>query len=295
MGSYQHPSDFADTRALVRQAMARPMLEAEHETELALAWRDKRDEKALHELTMAYLRLVVSIASKFKTYGLPVSDLVQEGCVGLMQAAARFDPERGVRFSTYANWWIKSSIQDYVLRNWSIVRTGTTSAQKSLFFKLRRLRALINEDSHDKLTPEGRQTIANKLAVPLKEVEKMESRLAANDRSLNAPMTADGDGEWLDLIADNRDLPEDEVMEDHDSAARSAWLGEALGHLSERELIIIRERRLQEDGVTLEALGRRLGISKERVRQIEQVALKKLKSALLAAVPDPRKAGLVGA
>lgn len=279
----------------MRQAMKLPLLEAAHETELALAWRDRQDEKALHELTMAYLRLVVSMATRFKTYGLPVGDLVQEGCVGLMQAAARFDPDRSVRFSTYATWWIKSSIQDYVLRNWSIVRTGTTAAQKSLFFKLRRLRALINEDSRDRLTPEGRQLIADKLAVPLAEVEKMESRLAAGDRSLNAPMSVEGEGEWLDLIADGRDLPDAEVMEDHDNAARHAWLGEALGHLSDRELIIIRERRLQEDSVTLEALGERLGISKERVRQIEQAALKKLKSALLDSVPDPVEAGLVDA
>ena len=295
MGSFEHPEKFSANRKLVRTAMKTPLLEADREVALALAWRDHQDADALHELTTAYLRLVVAIAAKFKTYGLPMGDLVQEGCVGLMQAAARFEPEREVRFSTYASWWIRSAIQDYVLRNWSIVRTGTTAAQKALFFKLRRLRALIQEDSRDKLSPEGRQQIADKLSVPITEVEKMESRLSASDRSLNAPMGEDGDAEWQDLIADSRELPESEVMSEHDTGVRNAWLDEALGQLNERELVIIKQRRLRDEGVTLEHLGKLLGISKERVRQIEQAALKKLKAALLRAVPDPQEAGLIGA
>jgi RNA polymerase sigma-32 factor len=224
-----------------------------------------------------------------------MNDLVQEGSIGLMQAAARFEPEREVRFSTYASWWIRSAIQDFVLRNWSIVRTGTTAAQKSLFFNLRRLRALIHEDGRAALSPEGRAAIAKKLLVPVEEVARMESRIAASDRSLNAPMSEEGDAEWQDLVPDERPLPEAQVMVKSDERRRSQWLEAGLESLSSRELIIIKERRLREEGETLEALGRKLGISKERVRQIEQVALRKLKSALLAKVPDPVGAGLVGA
>jgi RNA polymerase sigma-32 factor len=282
-------------RALVRAAMKTPLLDAETELELARAWRDHGDQKALHKLTQAYLRLVIAIAARFRTYGLPMSDLVQEGSVGLMQAAARFEPEREVRFSTYASWWIRSAIQDYILRNWSIVRTGTTAAQKALFFNLRRLRALIREDGAEHLSQEGRENIAKKLRVNVTEVEKMESRIAASDRSLNAQLSEEGDAEWVDLIADERPLPEQEVMETSDETRRHEWLDTALQNLSQRELIIIKQRRLQEDSQTLEALGQKLGISKERVRQIEQIALKKLKTALLDKVPDPVDAGLIDA
>lgn len=282
-------------RVLVKAAMGAPLLEAEHEMALARAWRDDGDEAALHQLTSAYLRLVIAIAARFRTYGLPMNDLVQEGSIGLMQAAARFDPERQVRFSTYASWWIRSAIQDFVLRNWSIVRTGTTAAQKSLFFNLRRLRALIHEDGRDTLSHEGRAAIAKKLLVPVEEVAKMEARLSASDRSLNAPMSEEGDAEWQDLVPDDRPLPEAQVMHDSDERSRSEWLEAGLSSLSSREFIIIKERRLQEEGETLEALGRKLGISKERVRQIEQAALRKLKAALLDKEPDPVGAGLVGA
>jgi RNA polymerase sigma-32 factor len=221
--------------------------------------------------------------------------LVQEGTVGLMQAAARFEPEREVRFSTYASWWIRSSIQDYILRNWSIVRTGTTATQKALFFNLRRLRALIREDGNEHLSQKGREAIAKKLQVPVEEVAKMEARISASDRSLNAPLSEEGDAEWVDLVADDRPLPEEQVMTLADDAKRHEWLDAALGHLSNREMIIIKQRRLQPESETLEALGVKLGISKERVRQIEQIALKKLKSALLDTVNDPVEAGLIGA
>ncbi len=210
-----------------------------------------------------------------------------------MQAAARFDPDRDVRFSTYASWWIRSAMQDYVLRNWSIVRTGTTAAQKSLFFNLRRLRALIGEDTERQLSPGSRRKIAERLGVPEKDVESMEARLAAADRSLNSAFTEDGGGEWQDLLADERAMPEEEVMSARDDERRSHWINRALEQLNERELMIIRERRLQEDTVTLETLGRRLGISKERVRQIEHQALKKLKKALLSQHRDPVEAGLL--
>jgi RNA polymerase sigma-32 factor len=288
------PTRSADPdRRFLKRAMDAPLLEREEELGLATAWREKGDERALHKLTTAYMRLVVAVAAKFRHYGLPFPDLVSEGNIGLMQAAARFEPERGVRFSTYASWWIRSSIQDYVLRNWSIVRTGTTAAQKSLFFNLRRLRALIKDVGSGALTPENRAYVAQALRVGEDDVDQMASRLAAVDRSLNAPFTEDGDGEWQDLLADDRPSPEANAMDKRDTNKRSEWLGEAMGRLTDREQLIIRERRLREDSVTLEKLGVRLGISKERVRQIEHQALTKLKKALTETVGDPEEAGLI--
>ena len=282
-------------RSFVRKAMKAPMLEAEHERHLARRWRDKADEHALHELTTAYMRLVISMASKFRHYGLPLADLVQEGNVGLMQAAARFDPSREVRFSTYASWWIRSSVQDYVLRNWSIVRTGTTAAQKSLFFNLRRLRAKIDDTGDAIMTAKNKKWVSQHLGVPERDVETMASRLSASDRSLNAPLAADGDAQWQDLLPDNSATPDQVVMETRDNAKRKAWIAEALEVLNDREALIISERRLTDDSVTLDVLGKRLGISKERVRQIEQQALSKLRKTLTKIVGDPEKAGLIPA
>ncbi|MDP3492067.1 MAG: RNA polymerase factor sigma-32 [Hyphomonadaceae bacterium] len=280
-------------RRFVKKAMSAPLLERDHELELARRWRVEGDEDALHELCTAYMRLVVAIAARFRTYGLPMSDLVQEGNVGLMLAAARFEPERELRFSTYATWWIRSCVQDYILRNWSIVRTGTTAAQKSLFFNLRRLRALLRDPTDGGLSPASRAYVATALRVDESEVDKMASRLSAADRSLNAPIGEAGDSEWQDLLPDMGMLPEEETMIDRDRATRKMWLAEALSDLTEREMIIIRERRLVEEGVTLETLGRKLGVSKERVRQIEHQALRKLKSALCRIVGDPEEAGLI--
>jgi RNA polymerase sigma-32 factor len=295
MATYETAEALSATRQFVKQAMKMPMLAGDHEHNLALRWRDERDEAALHELTMAYMRLVISMASRFRNYGLPMSDLVQEGNIGLMQAAARFDPDREVRFSTYAAWWIRSSIQDFVLRNWSIVRTGTTAAQKSLFFNLRRLRALISDTGEATMTRENRTYVATTLGVPERDVEQMASRLSSSDRSLNAPMSEgiDGGGEWQDMLADGRILPDEDVMERHDSARRSVWIKEALGALNPREAIIIQERHLADEGATLEALGKKLLISKERVRQIEHQAMKKLKAALIKRVGDPSESGLI--
>lgn len=278
----------------VRRAMRAPMLDSEHERELARRWRERGDERALHDLTTAYMRLVVSLAARFRHYGLPMSDLVQEGNVGLMQAAARFEPEREVRFSTYASWWIRSAIQDFVLRNWSIVRTGTTAAQKSLFFNLRRLRARIADVGDATITPENRTFIARALGVSEADVEAMASRLSAPDRSLNAPLADDGFAEWQDLLADESAGPDDTVMESRDGAARVRLVQDAMEELSDRERIIICERKLEDEAVTLEALGQRLGISKERVRQIEGHALAKLKRALVERVGDPVEAGFIG-
>jgi RNA polymerase sigma-32 factor len=281
------------SRRFVKEAMRAPLLEQDHEQNLARRWRDHGDEHALHELTSAYMRLVISMASRFRNYGLPMSELVQEGNVGLMQAAARFEPEREVRFSTYASWWIRSSIQDYILRNWSIVRTGTTAAQKSLFFNIRRLRAMINDTGDAVMSQENKEFVATKLGVAVNEVESMAARLSAADRSLNAPLGDDAGAEWQDLLADDRPTPEEDVMALRDTARRSAWIANALKDLSARELTIIEARRLREDGVTLDHLGKELGISKERVRQIEHHALKKMRAALLRQVGDPEAAGLL--
>ena len=262
--------------------MAKPMLSREEEQCLASKWSNKHDEKALHKLTQSYMRLVISMAHKFKYYGLPVSDLIQEGNVGLLQAAMKFDVSKDVRFSTYATWWIRAAIQDFVLRNWSIVRTGTTSAHKSLFFKLRYLRNKIDGASAARgLTEQGRQDIAEHLDVRVKDVEEMERRLFHTDQSLNAPLTQDGNSdEFISLMPSSTPTPEEYVSDTKDAETRTQWLEKALTKLNDREQIIIRKRHLQEDGLTLEVLGNELGISKERVRQIEAVALKKLKKAL---------------
>ena len=265
--------------SFIKASMRTPLLSRGREFELARRWRGSGDTRALHELVRAYTRLVIATAGRFRSYGLPIGDLVQEGNVGLMQAAARFEPERDVRFSTYAAWWIRSAMQDYVLRNWSIVRTGTTAAQKSLFFNLRRLRARIEEVSGAPLTAAGRQRIADVLRVDIAEVESMDMRLGAADQSLNAPMGA-GEEDWQDFLADVRPSPEEVVIGMRDGAARSRWLAEALGELSPRERRIINERRLREEGATLEELGRALGVSKERVRQLEHRALLKLKQSM---------------
>lgn len=264
----------------IRKAMGKKLLERDHEMELARRWRDHQDERALHELITAYTRLVVAAASKFKNYGLPLGDLIQEGNLGLMYAAARFDPERDVRFSTYATWWIRSTMQDYVLRNWSIVRTGTTAAQKSLFFNFRRLRAKIEGDGSGALTQEGREKIATELDVSVKDVEEMEGRLRGNDQSLNAVVMLDGQDEYQDFLEDSRPNPEEVVIGMKDAQTRSKWLADALSTLSDRERTIIAERHLHGTAVTLEELGRELGISKERVRQLEQRAMTKLRGSL---------------
>jgi len=272
---------------LVRNAMSVPMLTREREMDLARAWRDKEDEAALHELINAYGRLVAGMAVKFRNYGLPVADLIQEGNVGLMQAASRFEPERELRFSTYASWWVRSAMQDYILRNWSIVRTGTTSSQKSLFFNLRRLRAKIEGKTGGVLDDAGRQAIASELKVPKRDVDGMSVRLAASDQSLNAPVGEEGDFSWQDYLVDERPNPEANAIATKDGETRSDWVKTALSELPSREERIIRARLLQDDTLTLEALGAELGVSKERVRQLEKRALGKLKEQFQASFKNP--------
>jgi RNA polymerase sigma-32 factor len=230
---------------------------------------------------------VISLAGRFRNYGLPMGDLIQEGNVGLMQAAARFEPSREVRFSTYATWWIRSSIQDYVLRNWSIVRTGTTAAQKSLFFNLRRLKAQIAGQGSEGLSDASRKKIATLLKVKTTEVADMELRLTGPDQSLNMPIGVESEDEWQDFLPDQRPNPEDVVIGLRDSETRSRWLAEALNELSPREQRIIAERRLRDEAVTLEELGNELGVSKERVRQLEQRALSKLKASIEKRTTNP--------
>ncbi len=275
-------------RGFIRYSMGQPLLSRERERELAIAWREDGDCESLHVLTHSYLRLVIAIAAKFRHYGLPMNDLVQEGSVGLMQAAERFDPYRDVRFSTYASWWIRSAIQDFVLRNWSIVRTGTTAAQKSLFFNLRRLRARIEEQSGHLLDEDGRQRIAEELAVEINDVRMMEARLSGSDHSLNLAVGEDGEDEWQSFLPDERPNPEENTRQSHDIEVRNDWIVQALGQLDRRERMIIEQRRLREEGATLEELGKELGVSKERVRQLEHRALGKMKTALSSRTATPR-------
>lgn len=275
-------------RTFVKAAMDAPFLTREDEHALAVRWKDHGDEDALHRLAAAHMRLVIAIAARFRHYGLSMADLIQEGHVGLLEAGARFEPDREVRFSTYATWWIRASIQDYILRNWSIVRGGTSSAQKALFFNLRRLRARLSQAAAGDDTVDIHQGIADAVGVSRNDVALMDARLSGSDMSLNAPLTDESTGatERMDFLVDTAPLPDESVSESIDSERRVRWLRSALTVLSDRELNILRARRLTDEAATLEALGDRLGISKERVRQIESRALEKLRRALLERHPD---------
>ncbi|SFT43055.1 RNA polymerase factor sigma-32 [Mesorhizobium sp. YR577] len=274
-------------RTMIRAAMKAPYLERGEEHELALRWRDHHDQAAMHRITTAHMRLVISMATKFRYFGLPIGDLIQEGHVGLLEAAARFEPDRDVRFSTYATWWIRASMQDYILRNWSIVRGGTSSTQKALFFNLRRLRAKLAQGPGMLSGEALYKEISTALGVSESDVAMMDSRLSGPDTSLNAPLVDDGGGsaDRMDFLVSDDPLPDEVVGEAIDDERRSGWLKNALHVLNERELRIIEERRLQDEGATLESLGETLGISKERVRQIESRALQKLRVALVKESP----------
>lgn len=271
-------------RSYSRAVKSAPYLERDQERALAVRWRDGKDEAALHELAASHMRLVMAAAARFRRYGLPLQDLVQEGNVGMLEAAARFEPGRDVRFSTYASWWIRAQIQDYVLRNWSIVRGGTSSGQKALFFNLRRLRARLARDG---AVPPAQlyDHLAKALGTDRAEVERMDARLSRPDLSLNAPALSNGgdeDGaERGDFLVDPAPSPEALTEAAVDGDRRAAALHEALTHLSERERVIMRRRRLVDEPATLEELGAELGVSKERVRQLEARALEKLRQRLL--------------
>jgi RNA polymerase sigma-32 factor len=271
--------------SITRTAMKAEMLDAETELKLAYAWRDHRDEASLHRLINAYMRLAISMASKFKRYGAPMNDLIQEAGLGLMKAAEKFDPDRGVRFSTYAMWWIKASVQDHVRRNWSMVRTGSTSSQKSLFFNLRRVQARLERESEaagQKLDKHQLlQKISMEIGVPMHDVEMMEGRLSGSDFSLNATQSAEDEGrEWIDALEDESAQAAEMVQHSHDTVQLRAWLLAAMNALTERESFIIRERKLREEPRTLESLGKELALSKERVRQLEAAAFGKMRKTL---------------
>ena len=271
--------------SLTRKAVKAELLDAETELQLAYAWRDSRDEAALHRLITAYMRLAISMAAKFKRYGAPMNDLVQEAGLGLMKAADKFDPDRGVRFSTYAVWWIKASVQDYVMRNWSMVRTGSTSSQKSLFFNMRRVQAQLEREAQqtgEKLDKHQlNQLIATEVGVPLNDVEMMDGRLSGSDFSLNATQASDEEGrEWIETLEDENARADLAVEEDYDQQRLSDWLGVAMNALNDREQFIVRERKLIDSPRTLESLGAELGLSKERVRQLEAAAFGKMRKYL---------------
>ncbi len=277
--------DNSNVSSLSRRAMKAEILDAETERQLAYAWRDHRDEQALHRLINAYMRLAISMASKFKRYGAPTNDLIQEAGLGLMKAADKFDPDRGVRFSTYAVWWIKASIQDYVMRNWSLVRTGSTSSQKSLFFNMRRVQAHFEREAlargetleRDKL----HELIAEEIGVPLGDVQMMDGRLSGSDYSLNATQSTDEEGrEWIELIEDEGSQVDLIVEDKHDTNQLRGWLKDALFALNDRERMIVRERMLVDSPRTLESLGQELNLSKERIRQLEAAAYGKMRKYL---------------
>lgn len=275
-------------KKFIKRAMAAPYLERQEEHDLAVRWKDNNDQHARNQIAMSHMRLVIAMASKFRGFGLPLSDLIQEGYIGLLEAAARFEPEREFRFSTYAGWWIRASMQDYILRNWSIVRGGTSSAQKSLFFNLRRLRAKLAQGDQ-RLTDQAIHTeIAAAIGVNLADVQAMDARLSANDMSLNAPIsnTTDDSAERLDMLVSDAPAPDEQVTDMIDTERRLDWLNGAMRNLNTRETRIIRARRLSDNSATLEELGAELGISKERVRQIETRAMEKLKLALIDANPQ---------
>ncbi len=277
--------DQANAISLSRRAMKAELLDAETELQLAYLWRDHKDEQALHRLITAYMRLAISMASKFKRYGVPMNDLIQEAGLGLMKAAEKFDPDRGVRFSTYAVWWIKASVQDYVMRNWSLVRTGSTSSQKALFFNMRRIQAQLEREAmqmgisldSDQL----HRKIATEIGVPLGDVKMMDGRLSGSDYSLNATQSTDEEGrEWIETLEDESEGADSLFEQAHDNAHLRKCLLEALSTLNERERLIVRERAIREDTRTLESLGKELSLSKERIRQLEAAAFQKLRKHL---------------
>ena len=265
-----------------------PMLEQEEEYMLAKRWVEHQDVDAAHRLVTSHLRLVARIAMGYRGYGLPVNELISEGNVGMMQAVKRFDPEKGFRLATYAMWWIRASIQEYILHSWSLVKIGTTAAQKKLFFNLRRMKHKIQAIEDGDLSPEHVTKIADELRVSEDEVVQMNRRLAAPDRSLNAPIRIEGEGEWQDWLADESESQETLYGEREELERRRTMLAGAMGVLNDREQRILHERRLREDPATLEDLSQEFGVSRERIRQIEVRAFEKLQRAVREAVVKER-------
>jgi RNA polymerase sigma-32 factor len=257
-----------------------PMLEPEQEYMLAKRWKEHEDAEAAHKLVTSHLRLVAKIAMGYRGYGLPLSELISEGNVGMMQAVKRFDPDRGFRLATYAMWWIRAAIQEYILHSWSLVKMGTTAAQKKLFFNLRKLKGQLQAMEEGDLSPENLKKIATELDVPEADVVSMNRRLASPDHSLNAPLRSDSEGEWQDWLVDESESQETRLGERQELGLRRDLLEKAMTHLNDRERHILTERRLRENPTTLEDLSQQYGISRERVRQIEVRAFEKVQRAV---------------
>jgi len=265
-----------------------PMLEPDEEYMLAKRWREHDDSEAAHRLVTSHLRLVAKIAMGYRGYGLPVSELISEGNVGMMQAVKRFDPDRGFRLATYAMWWIRASIQEYILHSWSLVKMGTTAAQKKLFFNLRKIKGQLQAIEEGDLSPENVKAVAERLQVPEADVISMNRRLASQDHSLNAPLKIDGDGEWQDWLVDDTESQEIALADRQELGKRQKLLSQALGSLNERERHILTQRRLRDEPTTLEDLSQEYGISRERVRQIEVRAFEKLQKSIRNAALEQR-------
>ncbi len=267
-----------------------PMLAPDEELALSRRWRDSEDQAAAHKLVTSHLRLVAKIAMGYRGYGLPVGELISEGNVGMMQAVKRFDPDRGFRLATYAMWWIRAAIQEYILHSWSLVKMGTTAAQKKLFFNLRRLKGQMQAIEDGDLQPEQVAKIARMLDVPEQDVVSMNRRLAAPDNSLNAPVRADSEGEWQDWLVDDGESQETVLADQQEMSGRKALLNGALKTLNERERHILIERRLKDNPTTLEDLSQQYNISRERVRQIEVRAFEKLQKSMKTQIAERRQA-----
>src|ERR1700686_3687985 len=265
-----------------------PMLGKDEEFMLAKRWKEHEDPEAAHRMVTSHLRLVAKIAMGYRGYGLPLSELISEGNVGMMQAVKRFDPDRGFRLATYAMWWIRAAIQEYILHSWSLVKMGTTAAQKKLFFNLRKLKGQLQAMEEGDLSPENLKKIATELDVPQADVVSMNRRLASPDHSLNAPLRSDSEGEWQDWLVDDSDSQEVKLGERQELGLRRDLLEKALTHLNERERHILGERRLKDNPTTVEDLSQQYGISRERGRQIEVRAFEKLQKAIKAAAIERR-------
>ena len=263
-----------------------PLLEAKEEYMLAKAWKNQGDVKAAHKLVTSHLRLVAKIASGYRGYGLPLSDLISEGNIGMMHAVKRFEPEKGFRLATYAMWWIKASIQEYILRSWSLVKIGTTAAQKKLFFNLKKIKSKISAIEDGDLTPDQVDKIATELSVPHKEVISMNRRISGSDYSLNSPVTDDSSGEWQDWLEDDSQNQEASFADTEEYLIKKNILSDSLEYLNERERDIIYERQLSENPLTLEELSHRYGVSRERIRQIEAKAFEKLQTKMTEKAKD---------
>ncbi|MBM3618554.1 MAG: RNA polymerase sigma factor RpoH [Alphaproteobacteria bacterium] len=289
-------SSDASLTQYLREINEFPMLEKDEEYSLAKKWVEKGDVAAAHRLVTSHLRFVAKIAMGYRGYGLPVSDLIAEGNIGLMQAVKRFDPDKGFRLSTYAMWWIKASIQEYVLRSWSLVKIGTSATQKRLFFNLRRLKNKLQDYQHNTLTPENVTKVAKELDVSEEDVRDMDMRFSVSDRQLNAPISGEeGTSEYMDMLASEEESQETQLVEWQERGNRQMLLANAIATLNEREQDILTRRRLQEPPATLEELSQEHSISRERVRQIEVRAMEKLHTAITAeanakGLPAPKQA-----